>query len=331
MRFLQIGLGSMGKRRIRCVHALRAGEVIGYDPRPDRREEAERLYGVRTVASFEEGLAAEPDAVIISSPPDQHIEYALAALAAGKPFFAEETVVLDPAALDPLIEAIARSNLLAAPSCTMRFHPAVKEMRRVLAGNEIGAALSFNAHLVSYLPGWHPWERVQDFYVRSRTSGGGREMPIFELDWLEWLFGPVTAVMAEVGKLSDIPADIDDTFLVLARFASGVRGSMTCSVAYRVPGRLIEVSGQDGQIIWNGRDHRVMVYTAADDKWRLVMETASRDYSYDRMYIEELDHFLRALRGEVGYMRTFQDVRRMLNVLAAIERSSAEGRRIVVG
>lgn len=331
MRFLQVGLGSMGKRRIRCVHALRAGQVIGYDPRPDRREEAERLYDIATVDNLEAGLATDPDAVIISSPPDRHIEQGLAVLAAGKPFFAEETVVLDPATLDPLIEAIERSGLLAAASCTMRFHPAVKEMRRILATGEIGAALSFNAHLVSYLPDWHPWERVQDFYVRSRVSGGGREMVIFEMDWLEWLFGPVTAVASDVGKLSDIPADIDDTFLVLSRFASGVRGSLLCSVAYRVPGRLIEICGQNGQIIWNSRAHRVMVYTADDGKWRHIMETAGRDYSYDRMYVEEFDHFLQALRGEVAYTRNFRDVRRMLEVLAAVERSSVEGRRIALG
>ena len=61
------------------------------------------------------------------------------------------------------------------------------------------------------MPNWHPWERVQDFYVRSRVSGGGREMVPFELDFLEWLCGHTAAVVAEVGRLSDIPADIDDT------------------------------------------------------------------------------------------------------------------------
>ena len=172
MRFLQIGLGSMGKRRVRCVQALHAGESIGVDPRADRRAEAERLYGIRTVPTFEEGLATNPDAVIISTPPDQHIAYAVAALAAGKPCFAEETVMLDPAALDPLLAAIRPGVPLAAPSCTMRFHPAVREIQRILEGGELGRPLSFMASCVSYLPDWHPWERIQDFYVASRVRAG---------------------------------------------------------------------------------------------------------------------------------------------------------------
>ncbi|OIO91326.1 MAG: hypothetical protein AUK03_11385 [Anaerolineae bacterium CG2_30_64_16] len=328
MKFLILGLGSMGKRRVRCIHALRAGESIGMDPRAGRREEAERLYGIRTVASFEEGMAADPDAVVICTPPNQHVSYGLAALKAGKPFFAEETVTLDPTALTPLIDAIAAHGLLGAPSCTMRFHPGIRYVKQALDRGEVGEPLSFTAMLVSYLPDWHPWERVEDYYVSSRLNGGGREMVAFEMDWMEWLFGPVTAVAADVGKLSDIPADIDDTFQMLCRFASGVRGTVTVSVAYRVPVRAIELCARDGQIGWDSRTHRVMVYTAKDERWQHLMETASRDYSYDRMYIDEFGHFLQALAGEATYMRDFRDVQRLLEVVNAVEQSAVLGQRV---
>ena len=171
---------------------------------------------------------------------------------------------------------------------------------------------------------------MQDFYVRSRVSGGGREMVAFELDWLEWLFGPVASVSAEVAKRSDIPADIDDTFLTLWRFADDLPGSLTVSVAYHVPGRGIEVSASAGQIIWDSRIHQVAAYTAADGKWQRFMETDSLDYGYDRMYIEELAHFIRAVQGQESYGRSLRDAQRMLRVLRAVERSAAEGRRLVL-
>jgi predicted dehydrogenase len=330
MKFLQIGLGSMGKRRVRCIHALRVGETIGFDLRADRRAEAESLYGIRTVATFEEGMAADPDAILISTPPDQHVEYCLAAIAAGKPFFAEETVMLESESVTPVLEALERRPVLAAPSCTMRFHPAVTQIRAALQDGEIGRPLAFTAQSLSYLPDWHPWERVQDFYVASRVSGGGREMVIFDLDWIEWLFGNLTTVVAEISKASQIPADIDDVFHLLGRFDGGLSGSFTSSVAFRVPGRSLEVACENGQIIWDSRGHRVMVYSGADGKWQHTMETASREHSYDRMYIEEIEHFLQAVRGEVTYIRDFHDVKRMLEVLCAVERSAAEGRRIAL-
>ena len=55
-----------------------------------------------------------------------------------------------------------------------------------------------------------------------------------------------------------------------------------------------------------------MVYTAKDDRWQHLMETASRDYSYDRMYIDEFDHFVQALAGGTPYTRDFRDVQRLL-------------------
>ena len=109
---------------------------------------------------------------------------------------------------------------------------------------------------------------MQDFYVASRVSGGGREMVIFDLDWIEWLFGNLTTVMAEISKASQIPADIDDVFHLLGRFGGGLSGSFTSSVAFRVPGRSLEVACENGQIIWDSRGHRVMVYSAADGKWQ---------------------------------------------------------------
>lgn len=330
MKFLQLGLGSMGKRRVRCLQALRAGEIVAFDMRPDRRAEAEQLYGIKTVASFAEGMAGEPDALIISTPPDQHVSYALAAVEAGKPFFAEETVMLDPKAMDPLLAALDARPVVAAASCTMRFHPAAQYIKAILESGEVGRPLAFTATCLSYLPEWHPWERMQDYYVASRVSGGGREMAIFDLDWLEWVFGDVKSVMAEVGQIGAFPTDIDDTFLMLLRFANGLAGSFSASVAFPVVGRSFELSCENGQIIWDNRIHRVSVYTLADGKWKQYMETASRDYSYDRMYIDEIEHFLCAVRGEAPYQRDMRDVKRLLEVLQAIERSSAEGRRIAL-
>ena len=44
MKFLIIGLGSMGKRRIRNLFALGFNDVIGFDTRSDRRKESELKY-----------------------------------------------------------------------------------------------------------------------------------------------------------------------------------------------------------------------------------------------------------------------------------------------
>ena len=87
MKFLIVGLGSMGKRRIRNLQHLEAGEIVGYDLRSDRCEEAEARYGVRTFTDFEGAMALDPDVLVISTPPDLHMQYARVAVINNKHFY----------------------------------------------------------------------------------------------------------------------------------------------------------------------------------------------------------------------------------------------------
>src|SRR5512135_89301 len=120
MRALIVGLGSMGKRRIRNLKALGVTDVLGCDLRPDRREEASRLYGIPAFEQFSEALAAHPDAVVISPSPDLHVEFAERAIEAGLPFFTEASVVSE--GMPELIDHMRRKKVLGVPSCTMRYY-----------------------------------------------------------------------------------------------------------------------------------------------------------------------------------------------------------------
>ena len=138
MRILQIGAGSMGTRRLRDLRACAGVEVTLFDQRADRRAAAASRFGVATTASLDEAMATEPDALVISTPPDQHTDYVRLALDTGRHFFCEADIW----AFDPRVVAAANARrpaggLVAAPSCTLYFHPFVQELRRVV-GEELG-------------------------------------------------------------------------------------------------------------------------------------------------------------------------------------------------
>lgn len=55
MKILVIGLGSMGKRRIRLIRDMYPETVIcGVDGREDRRDEAKELFQITCFTSIEE-------------------------------------------------------------------------------------------------------------------------------------------------------------------------------------------------------------------------------------------------------------------------------------
>ena len=327
MKLLIVGLGSMGKRRIRNLQHLNAGEIFGFDPRADRREEAAARYGVKTCESFDEGMAWRPDAVIISTPPDQHLRYALSAARAGVHFFTELNVVDD--GLDALIALTEGSPLVAAPSCTFRFHPSVKRLKRLVAERTVGPILYFSYHSGQYLPDWHPYEDYRSYYVAQRHTGAGREMVPFELNWLTWVFGRVTEVSCFKGKVTGLAADIDDLYQCLLRFESGVTGTLLVDVVARVATRLIRCYGEDGVIIWDHDARSVRAWSSPERAWTEYHEAEPiHEPGYlvsENPYIDEIRHFINAIRGDEKYSYTFAEDRQILNVLRAAEQSSDQG------
>ena len=79
MDFLAIGCGSIGKRHIRNLRALKAGELIAHDVKPGRCQEVKEQYGIQTFNDLDEALAQRPDVALICTPSSLHIAPALAA------------------------------------------------------------------------------------------------------------------------------------------------------------------------------------------------------------------------------------------------------------
>src|SRR2546422_11170364 len=95
MKFLIVGLGSMGKRRVRNLLHLEQKDIIGFDLSEARRKEANEKYSIKTFDDISIALKEKPDAMIISTPPDLHMPYAKIAIENKIHFFTEASVVID--------------------------------------------------------------------------------------------------------------------------------------------------------------------------------------------------------------------------------------------
>ncbi len=333
VKFLIIGLGSMGKRRVRNLKHLGAGEVIGFDPRLDRRAEAAEKYGIHTVATIDEGFALQPDAVVISTPPDLHMPYALEAARRGVHFFTEASVVDD--GIDELLAICAsQPGLVGVPSCTMRYYPGPRQIEALVRAGEIGEVRSFVYQTGQWLPDWHPWKDHRTFYVSKRITGACREIVPFELTWLTNLFGNVAAVQAYTAKLSDLEADIDDIYQCLFQFDSGVAGFLQMDVLARTPVRHFRLLGSEGTIEWEASSNEVRIFRVSTGEWerfslkRGTVEANYAEWAAEEPYINEMRDFVAAIHGERPYGYTYAEDGVILRVMEAAETSSAEGRRV---
>ncbi len=331
MKFLIVGLGSMGKRRIRNIKHLDAGQIIGVEPNEERRRLVEEEYKIKTVSSVEEGLKENPDAFIISTPPDKHGSIALIAAQHGKHFFVEASVILE----DEILKAndiSKKKNIVAMPSCTMRFNLMIKRIKTLVDSGKTGKVMAIDYHMGQWLPDWHPWEDISKFYVGKKETGAGREMIPFELEWIQWIFGDIERLSCIKGKFSNLPVDIDDIYSINLRFSKGLVGNILIDVVSRNPVRRMEVIGDKGTIIMDWNEKKIRIFDADSKKWENFIEEEKHEqkgyWAKDDMYIEEMRHFINVILGkEILIYNMDEDIRNLKTLLTA-EKSSDDGKHI---
>lgn len=300
MKILVIGLGSMGKRRIRNLRALGVSEIAGMDVREDRRAEAGTKYSVPTFASAEGALAQfKPSAVIISTPPNLHMDYAFLAVRHKLPCFVEASVV-DAERILQLHEMTLREGPLVAPSCTMRYFPGPRKVKELVSENAIGKVVNFNYQTGQYLKDWHPWESIEEYYVSNRATGGCREIVPFELTWLNDIFGEPIPEACLRDRVSDLNVDIDDVYRFWLRYPGNVLASITVEVVSRpIATRELRVLGTAGQIVFSADENAVRTCNVDSPAWtRFELARGKAEAGYinpEEPYIAEVRDFLAAI------------------------------------
>jgi predicted dehydrogenase len=326
VKALVVGLGSMGKRRVRCLRHHGIESVTGHDTRADRRQNAASEYGISVVESLAAADLAEFDLVIVSTPPDQHHVHLGWAIEAGKPVFVEASVIREP--LLALAEAARRKNVLVAPSCTLRFHPAIRDITSVVHSKRYGKVCNFSYHCGQYLPDWHPWEKVTDYYVSKPETGGAREIVPFELTWLVDALGWPAVAGGLVMKTADVGAPIDDTYAALLRFP-GFAGTLVVDVVARQAVRKLTLNFERASLAWDWDSGVVRICEADAAKlveMRQPEAKAHEGYHQnigEAMYIDEIGSFLAAIAGKDRFPHSLEDDIRVLGLLQDIEQLSA--------
>ena len=322
MKFLIVGLGSMGQRRIRCLKALGLRDITGFDVNNDRRQYASQEYNITILNNLTELELNCIDAMIISTPPDNHTEFLKLAINLNIPSFVEASVILSE--VKEVIKLNKEVKNLIAPSCSMRFHPLIKDISEIIDSHQYGNVTNFSFHSGQYLPDWHPWEDIKNFYVSNRKTGGCREIVAFELTWLTELFGFPLKIKGYYGQTFDLGINIEDTYAFILKFNNSL-GSVIVDVVSRYATRNLIVNLENSQILWNWDENVVKLFDAINKRWIYLnqpSENSQTGYNkniIERMYIDETDAFLKAIQGSKPFPNTLERDLRILELLKSIE------------
>ncbi len=326
MKFLSIGLGSMGKRRLRCLLNLGYSQITGIDPRQDRQDEARNQYNIKVSQALSDSYLDGSDAMIISTPPDKHLEYVKLAIDYGIPCFVEASVLLDHVKESIIYN---KKKSFVAPSCTMLFHPAIKLIKDLVLSDRYGKVKNFSYHSGQYLPDWHPWEKVQDYYVSNKATGGAREIVPFELTWITALFGFPSKIKGYYLKTTDLGIPIDDTYCITLMYPD-MAGTLLVDVISRIATRQLIINLEETQIRWNWENSFIEIFNTKHSRWDTFTFTKGinapgyNENIGEEMYINEIQSFVKGISQPSKYPNSLNRDLKILQLLESVEISNKD-------
>ncbi|WP_372572094.1 Gfo/Idh/MocA family protein [Ruegeria jejuensis] len=144
IRVLVAGLGNMGLSHALAHHHHAGSEIVGLVNRsPVRLPEA--LSGYRRYSTFEEGMQAKPDLVVIATYSDSHADYACTAMEAGAQVFVEKPLATTVADARRVVATAQETGRKLVVGYILRHHPSW--MRLIDEARGLGGPYVFRLNL----------------------------------------------------------------------------------------------------------------------------------------------------------------------------------------
>jgi predicted dehydrogenase len=197
------------------------------------------------------------DAVYVATPPSSHMEYAIAAMQAGKPVYVEKPMALNFAECQAMIEASGQTGQPLFVAYYRRALARFLKIKTLLDEGVIGEVRLVSLLLTSPP---HPEEQSPDtlpWRVQPEIAGGGRfvDLASHQFDFLDYALGPIQAVQGFADNRARLyPAE--DVVSAAFVFESGVQGSGAWSFIAADNFDRIEIIGSAGKLIFSTFDAR---------------------------------------------------------------------------
>ena len=250
MNVVVLGLGSMGKRRIRLMKTSdAAATVYGVDLNEERRRQVSESFRVDTFSSLEDVLSAHTvDCAFVCTSPLSHSRIIRQCLAAGLHVFTEINLVAD-GYRENLALAKEKDKVLFLSS-TFLYRDEIRYIHKKV--RHYGKALNYSYHVGQYLPDWHPWESYKDFFVGNKRTNGCREILAIELPWIVRVFGSIKTIASLHDRNSDLEIGYDDNYVIQLVHENGHKGTLHVDVVCPKAVRNLEIYGNHFYASWNG-------------------------------------------------------------------------------
>lgn len=194
------------------------------------------------------------DVVGVMTPSGTHADIAIKAVEAGKHVFTTKPMDIKLEKCDALTAAAEKAGVVLAVDFDCRYSEENLKLQHFISDGKLGKLILADLQM--------KWYREQSYYDTGFPAGwrknaqyeGGSaaNQGVHYIDLLQWFCGPVAEVYGRSGTLGH-QIETEDISVAMLTFKSGAWGVIeTTTCSYPDLGTKIEITGQNGTVIWKG-------------------------------------------------------------------------------
>ncbi|NMA07016.1 MAG: Gfo/Idh/MocA family oxidoreductase, partial [Ruminococcaceae bacterium] len=293
MKFLFVGLGSIGQRHLKNLHTLVGNSNEDSIIDVLRRAESQELPAFSglfdNLYTDIADIPCDYDAIFITNPSHLHYETLLKvkdrtdAVFIEKPVFS--TADIDIASLG------LRDDGIYYVACPLRRSPVILRISEMIRNKK---PLAVRAICSSYLPDWRPSTDYTKSYSANASMGGGVRLDlIHEWDYLVSLFGFPSYVKSISSKVSNLSVDSEDIAIYIAGYKD-----MTLSLHLDYFGRHEK---REMELFFDGETLKADILNN-----RIIFENEGKTENFSPIDIHylEMSYFLDLIKGRKENINT---------------------------
>lgn len=340
LRYALIGCGRIAPNHIAAALENNL-EIVALCDLEDKKIEDKILKfnlpaAVHQYADYQELLEKEkPELVAICTESGKHASIALDCIKAGCNLIIEKPIALSLQDADEIIAQAQGKGLKVCACHQNRFNKSIQKIREAIDTNRFGKLFYGTAHI--------RWNRGHEYYSAAAWRGtweqdGGALMNqcIHNIDLLRWMMGDeIEEVIGMTDKLNHAYIDAEDFGIALIRFRNGSYGIIegTTNIYPQNLEETLYIFGEKGTVKAGGQSVNLI------EEWRFAdslddPDEIKRKYHEDPPNIYGFGHaplyadVVEAIQNDRQPRISAEDGRRALELVLAIYKSAAEGKKI---
>lgn len=303
-----------------CVRSGKLNIRACYTRSEDKRAAFAKKYDCTAATSYEAILADKSiDAIINTTPNNVHLETTRQAAAAGKHVFLDKPIANTLSEGRAITEACRAAGVVLALGYQRRRESQFRWIKKQIDDGVFGRLVNAEANISRDRLGkidLNSWR----YQAAGMPGGVMLQIGVHYVDVLEYLMGPIKAISGQLAQLV-LPGDNPDVASLLLEHESGALSTVNASYASASENYVMNIYGKEAS-----------AYYDLHGGLRFVKRGSERaeavPFTKNDAFVDELDEFAAAVRGQ-GVPETGGDyATRSLGVIKAGIISAREGRRV---